>query len=213
MMKSKNLLLIFILITAFNHRLIAIPRVDIKKNIEKLKIVSGMELKGQITLKNTGDELLKIYGVSSSCGCTTYRLEKRKLEPDEEVKLNFVIDTRGELGWFEKEITIHTNDPDSPFEEIVKYHALSNEMIGAEAMAIFSPPCSGCHLDNGIGLMGGELYQGLCEACHRDSSFELDAAALTNVISHGRIITGMPGYSNHLSPKQIQSLVEYIEDE
>ena len=213
MMKSKNILLIFFLITAFNHPLIANPRMDVQKKLEKLKIVSGVELKGEILLKNTGDELLKIYGVSSSCGCTTYRLEKRKLEPDEEVKLNFVIDTRGELGWFEKEITIHTNDPDSPFEEIVKYHALSNEMIGAEAMAIFSPPCSGCHLDKGIGLKGGELYQGLCEACHIDSYFELDAAALTNVISHGRIITGMPGYSNHLSPKQIQSLVEYLENE
>jgi len=77
-------------------------------------IISGLELKGKITLKNTGNDLLKIHGVSSSCGCTTYRLEKRKLEPGEEVKLNFVVDTRGELGRFEKVITIHTNDPDSP---------------------------------------------------------------------------------------------------
>ena len=95
----------------------------------------------------------------------------------------------------------------------MKYHALSKKMIGTEAMAIFSPPCSGCHLDNGIGLMGGDLYQGLCAACHKDPYFELDATALKNVISHGRIISGMSGYKNYLSPKQIQSLVEYIENE
>ena len=126
-MKKNKALLLYIFFITFNHPLIANPRMDVQKKLEKLKIVSGVELKGEILLKNTGDELLKIYGVSSSCGCTTYRLEKRKLEPDEEVKLNFVIDTRGELGWFEKEITIHTNDPDSPFEEIVKYHSLSND--------------------------------------------------------------------------------------
>ena len=98
------------------------PLLNVEQVIGEKSVLTGKEIKGKLVLKNKGDELLKIHGVSSTCGCTTLKLKEREIKPGLEVNLDFVVDTRGKLGMVEKTITIHSNDPDSPWKEIVTFH-------------------------------------------------------------------------------------------
>ena len=121
------------------------PKLEVRQTLEKTSVITGEELRGTVYIKNSGDKPLKIRGVSSSCGCTTLRLEKRLVEPEKEVELRFIVDTRGKLGLIEKTITIHTNTADSPHTETIHFHALPSGMEGADTQAIFEPPCASCH--------------------------------------------------------------------
>ena len=100
------------------------PLLNVEQVIGEKSVLTGKEIKGKLVLKNKGDELLKILGVSSTCGCTTLKLKERRIQPGDEIDLNFVVDTRGKLGMVEKTITVHSNDPESPWKEIVTFHAL-----------------------------------------------------------------------------------------
>ena len=51
----------------------ATPKLEVRQVLEKSSVITGEELQGIIYIKNSGDETLKIRGVSSSCGCTTLR--------------------------------------------------------------------------------------------------------------------------------------------
>ena len=142
-----SLFVLFISITSVQ----AEPKLEIRQTLEKTSVITGEELRGTVYIKNSGDEPLKIRGVSSSCGCTTLRLKQRIVLPEKEVELRFVVDTRGKLGLIEKTITLHTNDADSPHIETMHFHALPSGMEGADTQAIFEPPCASCHLDSGVG--------------------------------------------------------------
>ena len=164
-------------------------------------------------MKNKGDELLKIHGASSTCGCTTLRLKERKLNPGDEADLEFVVDTRGKLGMVEKTITIHSNDLDSPWEEVVVFHALPSGMGGADTQAIFTPACSSCHIDSGINKKHKELYGAVCAMCHPTAKFNSRGVVLRDMITKGQKLIAMPGFGEHLSSDQIESLINFIEYE
>ena len=187
------------------------PLLKVEQVIEKKSVLTGKEIKGKLVLKNKGDELLKILGVSSTCGCTTLKLEERRINPGNVIDLNFVVDTRGKLGMVEKTITIHSNDPDSPWKEVVTFHALPSGMEGADTQAIFTPACSSCHIDNGVNKKNEELYQAVCAMCHPTVKFNSRGKTLTEMITKGQKLIAMPAFGGHLSEDQIKSLVEYIE--
>ena len=148
---------------------------------------------------------------SATCGCTTYKLNERKLEPEAEVELDFVVDTRGKLGLVEKTITIHHNASESPWTEIIVFHAFASGMEGADTQAIFSPPCSTCHLDSGINKKHKELYEAVCGMCHPQAEFHSRGFALREMIMKGQKSIAMPGFEGYLSEDGIQSLIDYLE--
>ena len=187
------------------------PLLNVEQVIEEKSVLTGKEIKGKLVLKNKGDELLKILGVSSTCGCTTLKLKERRIQPGDEVDLNFVVDTRGKLGMVEKTITIHSNDPESPWKEIVTFHALPSGMEGADTQAIFTPACSSCHIDNGINKKHEDLFQAVCAMCHPTAKFNSRGVVLSDMISKGQKLIAMPAYGGHLTKDQIQSLIEFIE--
>ena len=189
------------------------PLLKVEQVIGEKSVPTGKEIKGKLVLKNKGDELLKIHGVSSTCGCTTLKLKERRIQPGDEVDLNFVVDTRGKLGMVEKTITIHSNDPETPWEEVVTFHALPSGMEGADTQAIFTPACSSCHIDNGINKKHEDLYQAVCAMCHPTAKFNLRGVVLSDMISKGQKLIAMPAFGDHLSKDQINSLIEYIEGE
>ena len=43
------------------------PLLNVEQVIEEKSVLTGKEIKGKLILKNNGDELLKILGVSSTC--------------------------------------------------------------------------------------------------------------------------------------------------
>ena len=189
----------------------AAPILEIRQVLEKSSVITGEELQGIIYIKNSGDETLKIRGVSSSCGCTTLRLKQRIVLPEKEVELRFFIDTRGKLGLIEKTITLHTNAADSPHIETMHFHALPSSMKGADTQAIFDPPCASCHLDSGVGKSEEALYKAICAMCHTAGIFNLkNPQALQTMISEGNAHVGMPGFGEFLNEKQIQSLSLFL---
>ena len=201
-------LFLFSLISAESF---AEPLLNVEQVIGEKSVPTGKEIKGKLVLKNKGDELLKILGVSSTCGCTTLKLKERKIKPGLEVDLDFVVDTRGKLGMVEKTITIHSNDPETPWEEVVTFHALPSGMEGADTQAIFTPACSSCHIDNGINKKNETLYRAVCAMCHTTAKFNSRGASLQEMITKGQKLIAMPAFGEHLSRDQINSLVEYIE--
>ncbi len=138
-------------------------------------------------------------------------LEFKRIKPGNLVDLNFVVDTRGKLGMVEKTITIHSNDPETPWKEVVTFHALPSGMEGADTQAIFTPACSSCHIDNGINKKHEELFQAVCAMCHPTTKFRSEGETLTEMITKGQKLIAMPAFGEHLSKDQINSLVEYIE--
>ena len=187
------------------------PLLKVEQVIEEKSVLTGKEIKGKLVLKNKGDELLKILGVSSTCGCTALKLKERRIKPGNVVDLNFLVDTRGKLGMVEKTITIHSNDPETPWEEVITFHALPSGMEGADTQAIFTPACSSCHIDNGINKKHEELYQAVCAMCHTTAKFNSRGVFLIEMITKGQKLIAMPAFGEHLSKDQINSLVEYIE--
>ena len=189
----------------------AAPKLEVRQVLEKSSVLTGEEIRGTVYLKNSGDEPLKILGVSSTCGCTTLRLKKRTILPEKKVELRFIVDTRGKLGFIEKDITIHTNTADSPHIEKVHFHALPSGMDGADTQAIFELPCASCHLDTGIGKSEKELFEAVCAMCHPAGEFNLkNPQALQTMISAGNAHIGMPGFGEFLNEKQIQSLSLFL---
>ena len=189
----------------------AAPKLEVRQVLEKSSVLTGEEIRGTVYLKNSGDEPLKILGVSSTCGCTTLRLKKRLVEPVKEVELRFIVDTRGKLGLIEKTITIHTNTIDSPHTETVHFHALPSGMGGADTQAIFEPPCASCHFDTGIGKSEKALFEAICAMCHPSGEFKIkNPQVLQIMISEGNANIGMPSFGEHFSEKQIQSIVQYL---
>jgi hypothetical protein len=202
-----SLFVLFISITSVQ----AEPKLEIRQTLEKTSVITGEELNGIVYIKNSGGEPLKILGVSSSCGCTTLRLNKRLVEPEKEVELHFIVDTRGKLGLIEKTITIHTNTKDSPHTEIVHFHALASGMGGASTQSIFEPPCASCHLDSGIGKSGKDLYNSICGMCHPTVKFQFkNYQSLQIMTSKGNNKIGMPGFGDYFSAKQINSIIDFI---
>ena len=204
---SISLIVFFISYTSLQ----AEPKLEVRQTLEQTSVITGEDLRGIVYLKNSGNEPLKIRGVSSTCGCTTIRLKKHLVEPEKEVELRFIIDTRGKLGLIEKTITIHTNTADSPHIEIVHFHALASGMGGADTQSIFEPPCASCHLDSGVGKSKKDLFESICAMCHPSGEFNLkNPQSLQIMISEGNAHIGMPSFGEYFTEKQIQSIVLFL---
>jgi hypothetical protein len=65
-------------------------------------------------IQNMGTEVLKIERVSSSCGCTTAKLEQTEIPPGASTAIHASFDLKGRSGEQEKTITIYSNDPKQP---------------------------------------------------------------------------------------------------
>ena len=63
---------------------------------------------------NSGNALLKIQRVRTSCGCTAALISKKSLSPGEKGELKVTFNTRGYAGNVAKYIYVHSNDPRRP---------------------------------------------------------------------------------------------------
>lgn len=68
-------------------------------------------------VRNTGDGLLEISRVSTSCGCTTATLVSRRLAPGEATELTVTYDPlvhNGATGNFMRMVYVRSTDPETP---------------------------------------------------------------------------------------------------
>jgi len=65
----------------------------------------------KFTFRNTGNSVLVIERIRTSCGCTSTMLSKKELNPGESGILEISFDTEGYSGSITRAITVYTNSP------------------------------------------------------------------------------------------------------
>jgi hypothetical protein len=68
-------------------------------------------------VRNTGDGVLDITGLSTSCGCTTATVSRESLEPGEVADLTVTFDPathNGAIGEFMRQVFVQSTDPENP---------------------------------------------------------------------------------------------------
>ncbi|NCO52466.1 MAG: DUF1573 domain-containing protein [Deltaproteobacteria bacterium] len=75
------------------------------------EVSQGDKVDHSFRFRNSGDALLEITSVSSSCGCTAALLSSRRIAPGESGEIKATFDSSRFRGRIKKDITIQTNDP------------------------------------------------------------------------------------------------------
>jgi hypothetical protein len=73
-------------------------------------------------VRNAGQGTLKIMGVSTSCGCTTARVDKEHLDPGETAALTVTYDPQahgGQTGRFMRVVYVRSDDPETPEASLI----------------------------------------------------------------------------------------------
>ncbi|MBS1989229.1 MAG: DUF1573 domain-containing protein [Cyanobacteria bacterium SZAS LIN-3] len=204
------------------------------------KVDEGVEVTGQFKVANRGGSPLEIEDIKSSCGCTFPVWKRRRLMPGEQVVLPVTVDTAMKQDKVEKTMDVISNDPRRSFVtltikiEVNDPHSMLD--VRGPSKIFTSEKCTSCHVDQGVGQFGKELFEADCAMCHRpgakgsphegkpsvgpvleslDLSDPQYVARMRDVIAHGsKTHRSMPGFSAEaggpLSKEQIDSLVVYL---
>ncbi|MCP4157966.1 MAG: DUF1573 domain-containing protein [bacterium] len=115
----KKLVVIFILTAVMTFSLAAMSKMEfVETTVDFGEIESGKIAELKFAFKNTGDTTLIIKNVSSSCGCTATRLEKKEYEPGESGVIPVKFNSKGYNGRVTKSITITTNDKENVYSRL-----------------------------------------------------------------------------------------------
>ena len=196
------------------------------------KVKEGTELKHGFTLKNGGTSNLKLYEAYSTCGCTVPKLSKNQLKPGESTILDVAIDTAMKQDKVTKTVFVSSDDPVHPVLPIdlsMDVENVHTGMMDLSGTKIFTDQhCASCHVDQGVGLYGKDLFEADCAMCHGIAaqgavgpslrgpySNKVFAAHIKDVISHGsKTHRSMPAFlgdnGGPLSEKQIETIVKYL---
>jgi cytochrome c5 len=196
------------------------------------KVDEGVEVKHTFTVKNSGGRVLTIYDVYTTCGCTIPKLTKKILKPGESTSLQIVIDTAMKQNAVTKKVFVSSNDPQHRVSVLSLALDVRDPHIGMSnetAAKIFTNErCAVCHVAQGVGLFGEELYRADCAMCHGVKARgavgpgligPYDSAAyatrMRSVLTYGsKIHRSMPGFlaeaGGPLDKSQIDSIVKYL---
>lgn len=196
------------------------------------KIDEGIKVNHVFQVRNNGRRTLIIKDAKPTCDCTTVKLGARQIPAHKSTNLDVTVDTTMKLGDITKEILITSNDPLHPQMKI----SLIAQVDPHQGMAtrgpskLFTGRCATCHVKQGIGKTGEDLYIADCAMCH---GFRADGAnapslistdledseartRLKDITSFGSKINpiAMPGFIKEaggpLTSQEIDSLVEYL---
>ena len=111
---QKRLLLLLILCVLPLH-VFAAPAVTTEVlDYDFGEVAQGDKVNYNFRFKNSGDELLEISSVSSSCGCTAALLSSKRIAPGEMGEIKTTFDSSRFRGQVTKVITMATNAPGHP---------------------------------------------------------------------------------------------------
>jgi hypothetical protein len=85
------------------------------------KVEEGKIVKATISFKNTGNDVLKINDVKTSCGCTAALVSSKILKPGETGSVKIELDTTGRDGELTRTVTLYSNDPKEPNQTITLF--------------------------------------------------------------------------------------------
>ncbi len=174
-------------------------------------------------LSNTGNEDLLIEKVVASSGSTKAVSSSNLLKPGEKGFIRVVVDLRGKKGIFSKGVEVYTNDPITPVATLSLKIVVKDQIHMGQyhAAEIFAGDCRGCHVDQGVGKTGWDLFKADCFMCHnagKKSSLSTmskkPAGELLKAIKDGIENTLMPGFDikngGPLNDAEIKSLLDLI---
>ncbi|HIA51569.1 MAG TPA: DUF1573 domain-containing protein [Candidatus Melainabacteria bacterium] len=195
-------------------------------------VAEGIELEHKFKIFNRGTQPLQIFKAYSTCGCTVPTLPKTLLQPGESTTLTVQLDTSMKQDQVTKTVDVSSDDPDKPLVILSlsmdvenRHKALAEH---SKAKFLTDAKCINCHVLQGVGLFGEELYKSDCAMCHgddaqggvgpclvRDYSDPELKKHIWQVTAYGskRKIT-MPGFladaGGPLAKEQVDSIVEYL---
>lgn len=151
----------------------------------------------------------------------------RIIEPGAAAKLNVTFDPIGRKGKIRKIVSVYSNDPARPVQEVNVYatvkHSIKVRPTLRMETILFSKRCRKCHAEQGRGEKGKFLYDAICAFCHgmRGEGWSTrpfkkrSDSYVRSWIAFGKPGTGMAGYSKSrggpLDAGQIESLVSYVQ--
>jgi hypothetical protein len=174
-------------------------------------------------VSNGGDEDLLIEKLVGSSGTIKAVVSSSRLKPGEEGSIRVIVDLRGKQGIYSKTMDVYTNDPVTPVTTLsvrisVKDRVHLNQY---KATQIFAGNCRTCHVDEGTGKMGWELFKADCFMCHNagrntclSTMSKRPGEEVLKSIKEGVPNTIMPGFDSRnggpLDDAQIKSLIDLI---
>lgn len=112
-------LFILILVPLLTVTLAASAKITFEKTeLDFGELESGKVVDMEYKFKNNGDDTLIIKNISSSCGCTVTKVEKKEYKPGEEGTIPVKFFSRGYNGKIVKTITVSSNDPDNVYTRL-----------------------------------------------------------------------------------------------
>jgi hypothetical protein len=115
---NKILILATSILFAGIQGLIAQPKITIlpSTTLDMGELVRGQKGDRIITIKNTGNDTLRIMNVHATCGCTAALLtnEKTNLGPEDTAQVSISFNSQGQNGKVFKTVTIASNDTSNP---------------------------------------------------------------------------------------------------
>ncbi len=132
---QKCLLLLLILL-ALPLQVIAAPVVSTEVlEYDFGEVAQGDKVSYPFRFKNSGDELLEISSVSSSCGCTAALLSSKRIAPGDMGEIKATFDSSRFRGQVAKIITLTTNAPSHPQVQF-KLKGVVNELLSVSTARI-----------------------------------------------------------------------------
>ncbi len=91
------------------------PRITFKETVRDVgESWQGDQVTHVFSFTNTGDSVLEISRVRSTCGCTASNLSSNRVEPGESGEIRATFNTRGYRGKKSQPIYVTSNDPGQP---------------------------------------------------------------------------------------------------
>lgn len=148
-----------------------------------------------------------------------------RLKPGERGKIHVLVDIRGKSGYISKTIQVYANDPKNPVTKLaVRMYIKDRVHLNQyKATEIFSEKCRDCHIDQGKGKTGWDLFKADCFMCHNaGKNVSLTGMSkksreyLLRIIREGVENTVMPGWGTKagglLDDAEIKSLIDLIKN-
>jgi hypothetical protein len=81
-------------------------------------INEGVVVKKKLTFRNTGNDALRVYDVTTSCGCTLAKPSSEFAAPGDSLSLGITFNTKSFSGPVRKDIFFYTNDSTQLYDSI-----------------------------------------------------------------------------------------------
>ncbi len=106
------ILLVCCIVVGFATQASAQPRITTSEPIYQFGTALNTEVvTNDFTIQNTGDQVLIIQGIQTSCGCSAAHPEKDQLEPGESTTISANFDLKNRYGPQTTSFTVRSNDP------------------------------------------------------------------------------------------------------